>query len=64
MSYDDAIRLFEDNVQRIGVPTNEPYGWNLNSGLSALAAALQSDLNQIKSLLSRISSSPQHPRVP
>jgi hypothetical protein len=53
MSYIQAKQCFDENRALIN-SQSAPLAYNLNTGLSNLADALESDLSQVKNLLSRI----------
>jgi hypothetical protein len=56
VSYHDARRCFQENLELIGTPPagEDVFMYNLNNGLDALAQAVHSDMQQIKSLLDQI----------
>ena len=51
MSYYDAQRCFQENLQLLGDLDGDPLSWNLNQGLYDLTAALESDIQKIHTLL-------------
>ena len=59
MSYFQAKQCFDENRALI-TPQSDPLTYNLNTGLSNLADALESDLSQIRNLLSQILQALKH----
>jgi hypothetical protein len=53
MSYQDAMRQFQENVNLTN-NINDPLTWNLNAGLGNIAESLSYDLTEIKSQLTAI----------
>ena len=54
MSYNEANKFFQENLDLIGDPENDPKMWNLNNGLLILSDAIQHDLSQIRRTLNKI----------
>jgi len=55
MSYNEANKFFQENLELIGNSDNDPKMWNLNNGLLILSDAIQHDLSQIRRALQNIS---------
>jgi hypothetical protein len=47
-AYTAAIDCFEAGLQAIRPPESDAVGWNLNTGLIALARAIQQDMVTVK----------------
>lgn len=54
MSFHDAKRRFDENLELMGGPDQDPLTWNLNTGLSELAESIQRSLEQLHSRLDRL----------
>jgi hypothetical protein len=55
MSYSSARAAFNENTRLVGPdPMADHKTWNLNKGLAELSSGVESDLGQIKELLTKI----------
>jgi hypothetical protein len=65
MSYAQAIKAFADNIRRCDSLTDakwKPFLLNLNTGLNALATALEKDMSEIHAQLDRLKTNSEPPR--
>lgn len=56
MSYNQAAKLFRENLQLLGQPQKDPLMWNLCTGLAQLAEAIREDMAATQKKLAAIDS--------
>ncbi len=54
VSYHEASNSFQESLERIRQPAQDPLWWNLNSGLLGLMKALQDDLEDLRRRVERV----------
>ena len=52
--YESAKQCFTENREALAASPEDREAWNLNVGLLALSSAIEQDLSEIKTLLSKI----------